>query len=326
MSLLNLSLAIVAFDDVPSYSNPRRRRPDWQRLMQGIPVERPGITPVTIPPLSTVEVFSGVRTLTANALTDYDLANVPSVSTSRYRLTWGGAGTTPGFRTARAVASSGGNLVLTLNANSTVTATSSLGAIFGAVAAGDTVFVPGAATGDSGPFDPLNVGYWTVLAAAAAQLTLGRSAGTVFEGATETVAITDDAEFQVFSAAGVQVGDTVDISAGFALSAQAAYEVVAVTATRLEFESAAPLADETAVPGTAGLVVYSAAKRFVHVESDQPLAVRYNGDTTDNNRLDPWIPADDSLIGYDSKVGTVYSLALKNRSTQTANVTFISVE
>lgn len=326
MPLMNLVAGVTIADDATPHNNPRRRLPDWSRSMTGIPVDLDGGKRYVLDPLAEAALFSGTRTLGANGATNYALANVPSLSVSRYRLTWASAGAAPAFRTARALALSGGNAVLTHQANSTVTLASSLGSVFGAVQVGDVVFVPGAATGDTGPFSPSNQGYWEVLTVAAALLTLRRPAGTVFTGATETVAVATDPEVQAFSAAGVQVGDTVEITAGFATSARSAYEVLAVTASRLDFVSSSPLGAETAVPGASGLTVYSAAKRFVWVEADQEVALKYNGATDEGCRVTPLVPGDKERVGVDIKIGVAYSLSVKNRSTARATVLLFTAE
>lgn len=326
MATLNTITHIIAFDDAGGGNNPQRKVVDWRRPQLGIAVTNPRSQQLQLDPQQEVVVFSGTRTLTIDGTTQFDLS-LSSLDSTRYAMTWDGTGTAPGFRTARSVAVATGNVVLTLQANQTVTVTSSLGAVFGVVVAGDVVFVPGVSTGETGPFNSLNEGYWSVLAANATTLTLQRLSGTVFSGASETVAIADNLEFQVFSAAGVQAGDTLDIVSGFATSAIRSYNVVAVTARRLEFTSTLPLALESnVVPTAAGVKVYNDSKRYVYVEGDQELAVKVNADTTENNRVEPWVPAHTELVGYYEKVGTTYALAVKNRSTARANVTVVTAE
>jgi hypothetical protein len=326
MSFLNLIVNIVAFDDPTTHNNPQLLRPGWRRQWQGVPCESPGSVELNIDPLQEVVAFNGARSLTVNGLTNFEISNVPALDVSRYRLEWAGAGAAPGFRTARTVAVETGNLVLTMNANQTLSCTSTLGAVFGDVSVGDQVFIPGASTGDSGPFDTLNEGLWSVLTAAAGGLTLARLGSGVISGATETVAIADDSEFQVFSSTGVQIGDTLDIVAGFSSSTWRAYEITSVTASRVEFVSTAPVGSETAVPGASGIAIYSAAKQFVYLESDQEVALKFNGATDETNRVTPFIPGDSTQKGFAQKVGTVYSLSIKNRSTTRAKVILISAE
>ncbi len=326
MSFLNLTIGIVAFDDASNNNNPQLLRPGWRKQWSGVPVDKSSVQEFHLDPLEEIVAFDGSRTLGSNGTTDYDLTNLASVDSTRYRLKWGGAGTAPAFRTARTVASSGGNIILTLNANNTVTATSSLGSIFGGVQVGDKGFVPGVSTGDTTPFSSLNEGMWNVILASAASVTLSREAGSVFSGSTETVAVTLDSQLQFFSASGVQAGDTLDIAAGFSAATQRAYEVLFVTADSVEFISAMPLADETAVPGVSGLAVYSSSKQFLYLETDQEIAVKYNGDTSEKNRVTPFLANTTDNKGFDAKSGVVYSLSIKNRSTSKARVILITCE
>ncbi len=327
MATLNIILQVVAFDDPNTGSNnPARRAADWTRRIVGAQVLRPQTESFTLDPQEEVTVFSGTRTLATASNTELELSLSPLAST-RYRLAWVATGTAPAFRTARTVVVTAGTMTLVANANLTMTVTSSLGSPFGAVVVGDTVLIPGTSTGDSAsPFDPLNEGEWTVLAATSATLTLSRPTGVSFSGAGETATISSNSEFQVFSAAGVQVGDTLDISAGFAVTARHAYEIVAVTASHVEFTSTAPLAEETAVPTATGIKVYSASKTFVYLESDQEIAVKLNADTSENTRVEPVVAGDPSMVGIFAKQGLAYSVVLKNRSTAPANITFISAE
>jgi hypothetical protein len=325
MATLTRTGRILMFDDTPSNRNPIRRHADWQQSLQALPVLNPqGAKEFPLLPGEEATLWSGVRTLTANGSTAYDVT-LSSLDPSRYRLTWTGVGADPGFRTARTVVSSPGNLLFALQANQTVKVTSSLGAIFGAVVVGDNVMVPGVVTGDPAVFDPLNEGLWEVLAKTSTELTLRRPADATFSGVTETVAVTSDDQFLAYSAAGVQVGDLLDLVSGFAGSSLRSYPVVAVTSLWVEFSYSMPLAEEAAVvPGASGLAVYSAAKRYVYLEADQEVAVKLNGDTGEHNRVEPIAGA--GAPGWFEKFGTVYSLVVKNRSTASAVVVLISAE
>jgi hypothetical protein len=328
MATLTRNAHTLIFEDSSSSRQPSRRNVDWKRQIPELPVSNPRNQSFEVQPGEEVSLFSGVRSLTLDDNTPFDLTLSP-LSPTRYRMAWNGAGETsaPGFRTARAVSAPGGNIILAMNANLTMTVTSSLGDIFGDVSVGDTVLIPGASTGDTGPFNALNEGLWNVLAASASSLTLARLPGSVFTGISETVAVTDFDEFQVYSSTGVAVGDTLELIAGFSTASRRSYQIVFVAANYVEFESVIPLAlQDGVVPGIAGIKVYSEAKRYVLIETDQEIAVKYNGATGEENRVEPILAGDPNLVGFDEKFGTVFSLAIKNRSTQTANVTFISAE
>jgi hypothetical protein len=212
-----------------------------------------------------------------------------------------------------------------------LTVTAGSGTPFASVQNGDTAFIPGLLTGDpAGPFNSLNTGYWVVLSATSTVLVLGRDPSVPFSGVSEGPITPSTAQqFQVFSSTGVQVGDTVDITAGFAPAAQNAYDITAVNPAWIEFRSTAPLGPQNNVmPGTAGFIIYTSAKRFVLIETDQSIVVRWNGDTGNTNRVDPLLAGDGvtSLNGSQHKFGTVYQLDIMNRSSLRATVVVSSAE
>lgn len=325
MATLNLIYKLTSYLDLPRNSNPLRRPFDESVSIEGLAVSKPQSVVYEIPALSSVVVFDGTRTLTMDGTTQLMLS-LTSLDSTRYRLSWTGTGTAPGFRTARLVVVASGDIVTVWNSNSTLSVTSSLGSVFGAVQVGDTVLVPGASTGDTTLFDPLNEGEWTVLAASAATILLVRPTNTLGAGASETVAISDNLQFQVYSAASVQVGDSVVLASLFAASSRHTYEVVAITARRMEFLSQLPLAEETLIPGANSVQVYSANKNLIHIETDQELAIQLNGDTTSNCQVSPFIPGDQSFLGFLTKTGPTFSMTLVNRSTAIANVLVLTTE
>ena len=343
MPYLNFVSRILAFSDVSPNSNPQRRLVDWSRSLLSIPVSRPLNQVFDIQPLSEVSVFDGTRTLSYTGTSQFSLALVTN-TVDLYRLTWTGTGTAPIFRTDRAPnilnQFSGGtgavgyiNITPQPNQTVTVTNTDITGtplATWSSVQVGDNVFIPGVTTGDEVVFNPMNEGLWIVLGISSdfKALTLGRVPGTVYSASTtiDSQVLDDLSEFQVFSSSGVQTEDTLDLMSGFSSQALRAYEIVGITPTWIEFRSSLPLASETVVPGAGSLNIYSSQKSFISIETDQELAVKLNGDTSEHNRITPTLIDGGDRVGIFNKVGTVYSLSLKNRSTSVATVTLISME
>jgi len=326
MSALTLILKALAYDDPTSTSNPTQTPVNWNRTLANVPVENAETRKQPVDPLGTVTVLDGSRSTLIDGTTAFSLA--PStIDANRYRITNTG-GTAPGFRTDRALAVTGISLAVVVQTNLSVTVTAGSGTPFGAVQVGDIVFIPGLSTGDSAsPFNSLNEGYWTTLSASTTVLTLARPAGDIFSGFSEAVTPASNAQFQAFSATGVQVGDTVEIAAGFATTAQHSYEVLGVNPKWIEFESTAPLGAQTGVlPGATGLLFYTAAKRFLFLETDQEIVVRLNGDTGNTNRLTPLIPGDEKFVAPFLKLGPVWKLVVVNRSSALATVLVASAE
>ena len=195
---------------------------------------------------------------------------------------------------------------------------------------GDQVFIPGVTTGDEAVFDPMNEGLWVVLGISSDHkvLTLGRITGTVYSASTSinTSDIDYVSEFQVFSSSGVQIEDTLDLVSGFSSQALRSYGITCVTPTYIEFRSSLPLSSEALVPGVGSFNVYSSQKSFISIETDQEIAVKLNGNTSETDRVSPILASEGGFVGVYSKFGTVYSLLLCNRSTAVATVTLISAE
>lgn len=326
MAYLNLTSRALAYEDDSATNNPQLRPFDWTRQLLGVPVENPGSYPHSIQPLTTSVIFNGTRTLTYDGTTQFALTAV-SNQVGRYRLAYTGTGTAPGFRTARTVASTGGTITVTPQVTSSAVFTSSLGAIFGNIVAGDMVYIPGISTGDSSVFNPMNEGYWSVLYATSTSVTAVRMPGAVFSVQSQTVSITNNSQFQAFSSSGVQVDDVIMLNSTFPVSVINSYEIVSVTAGNVEFLSGQILPSiATIVPGLGSVVIYSDAKNYICIESNQNIGLFINGSVTQIPIL-PLLPGDSDKIGKYEQLGTtIYSLSVINNSTQLATVRIASAE
>lgn len=321
--ILNVVVKIIAFADQSINNNPRLKFFDWTRDISGIAVEDPKSEAYTVPAGSSQVIFDGTRTTTLDGTSAFTTALL-STDPSRYRFTWV-SGTNPTLRTGRGLTPSGIALTFTVNANSTMNLAAA-SSLFSGVVAGDFIFIPHTTTGDSANvISVLNAGYWKVLSYVDTQnLVLVRPDGEDFEGASEVVTPVSNSQLRAFSSAGVQVGDSVDITAGFSTATRRTFEVVAVTDAFFEVFSSSPVPAESAItPGATGMVFYSETKNFLYVESDQPIVVRANGDTGNTQRVDP-VEAGDALRpgGY-MKRGPCWSLTIVNRSTSDADITII---
>lgn len=323
LTILSKALCFSDITTSPA-SNPKLRHFDWSRAIENVSVSNPRAVPVSVLPGQEVTVFNGSRTLGSDPTTQYTIS-LSSLNSNSYRLTWT-AGTAPVFRTDRSLILSGVAVTVALNGNATVTMTiPSLPVTFASVQAGDTIFIPGLSTGDAaGPFSTMNEGNWTVLTSAAQSLTLMRPEGTDFQAVAETATLTAHSQLQAFAADGVQVGDTLDLIAGFSVASRKTYAISSVNAKWVEFFSSTPLALEADVaPGTAGLAIYSSAVRFLRVESTQECALRFNADTASNFRVSP-IPS--IGWGWAEKFGSTWGLKIVNLSGTRLDALVISAE
>lgn len=323
---LKLSDLTLAFGDRSTATSPQKKFFDWQ-VDATVSVSNPKSEPYSVPAGQSLLLFSGVRTILADVTTEW-MISLSSLASDRYRFT-NSAGTAPGLRTARAVDLDAQTAVWTSNANLTATLVSDVGS-FSVAQVDDILFVPGTSTGDvAGPFSSSNEGYWIIMSISAngSTVQLGRPTGTAFTAATETAALTDPDQIQVFSSAGVQVGDGVTVSAGFATAVLKSYNVVAVNPYWFEVVSTSPLpVAATAIPGVSGIQFYSSAKCYVEMYADQECVLRLNGDTSDANRISPWQAGDINQLGRYVKSGPAWSATVVNKSQQELSVYLITAE
>lgn len=323
---LNITVKLQAFADVPANSNPRLKIFDWTRDNSGIEAQEPQAEGHVLAPGASKTIFSGLRPTTLDGTTAFGVALL-NTDPSSYRFTWTG-GTNPTLRTGRSLTPAGMTLTFVVNANASVTVTSSA-ALFGSVQAGDSVFIPNTTTGDTANvINVINSGYWTVLSVnSTTSLTLVRPTGQDFEGIGESVLLSTNSQFRAYSAAGVQSGDSVDISAGFNASTQKIFKITNVTDLFFEVVSTSPLANESGIiPTATGMIFYEAAKKLVYIESSQECVVRTNGDTGDTQRIEPTDASDSGRPGMYMKVGPTWSLVIVNKSTSSADLIVIHSE
>lgn len=324
MSQLNLIYGILAYDDTgtSTNNNPSQRIPDFSRQYYGLSVSNPQGQKFSVSPNSSLTLFDGTRNVTLSTSSAFTLTN-PAGST--YRLT-SAAGPAPAFRTARTTgvdATSTFNVSINNNALVNLTHTSGTAPNFTTASPGDILYI---ATGS--PFSILNEGYFPVLSVTTTQLSFENSNAVAESNITLTTNFAT--EFRVFSNDNVQVGDTLVITAGFSTVTQGSYEITAVNTDFVEFTSSKPLPLETAVVSTTGLTIYSNAKFFMHIETNQNSVLRLNGDTTDNNKIEPFTSDSGSnpgIRGIFSKIGSTYKATFVNKSpTSTASIFLFTAE
>lgn len=327
MKIIDIHSTIVMYGDEAATSNPQRRFTDWSRHATNVLVDQPAIREYVAQPGELLSIFSGVRSTSIDGTTAFALTLNP-VKSSTYRTT-NTAGTAPVFRVARAYDPASQVHAIVVNNNATAEMTNGSANFPAAgVVVGDSVFLPHTTTGDAAsPFNVSNVGFWSVIGVTTTKLTLTRRVGEAFSGVAESVSPTAS-QMIIFGAAGVQIGDSMEVSAGFAAPTQQTFVVSEVTPAWVEFVSTSSLPLETGiVPTASGLTFYSDTKRFLRVEVDQEAVVRLNGDASNVNRLAPMIVGDDDAVAWFEKWGPVWDLKVLNRSTTSSmRVVVISAE
>lgn len=326
MANLRVIKQLVAFGDSLSTNNPRLRYVDWNRDISDLEVQNPRSESHILAPGQEKLLFDGTRTLAVDGTTELSVALVPGEA-DRYRFRFTG-GTNPVFRTNRGLELSGASVSVVLNANSTATMTVAGDGGFESIVAGDTLWVPGTEESISSPFHAANQGFWLVMAATATSLTLTRPSNTDFEAYTQSaVSVTADNQIVAYSSAGVQVGDRLEVGGGFVATTWRTYSIVGVTPSYIEVVSTAIIPSETDIlPSAAGFKVFTSLKSFVYIEADQDCVVRVNGDTSNCQRLAPWLAGDSAKPASYERTGPTWALTVVNRSTVAMSLTIVSVE
>jgi hypothetical protein len=271
-----------------------------------------------IAPGTTQSLFSGVVALTQDGTTQYSLALAPFQS-SIYQLTNTG-GTAPTFRTLRSIGTDATTQVTTSVNGPILTYTFTGGTLpsLSSVVPGDNVLI-------GSDFNALNqgsTGIWQIISVTSTSFSVVNPMGYV-EGPI-TLGSGFANQIRIFSAAGVQVGDTVVISSGFSPVSWGSYQITLVTDYYLYFSYTGSLPSEG--PITTEIAVYSMAKSLVYMESDQNLSITLNG-ILSGSQIIPQVANGSVYPGIFMQNGSVvYSLSVTNNSINVANVTLLSAE
>lgn len=314
MSKLNFLVYLNTYSDASASNNPSLSNFKWAREITGIPASNPISEAFSLAPGESKTIFSGVRTLTADGTTEYDISLKP-LSSNTYKLAWS-AGTLPGFKTLRANGADATTEVTVVVNGPIVTFSSTGGTAFdlSAVQVGDLVRI-----GDQ--FNILNQGEYKILAKTPTSFTVENQTA-VNEGPI-TLGATFADQVRIYSSAGVQRGDIVVIKSGFSSVTFGSYKITDLTDSYIEFYSTNVLPQENGII-SADLAIYSQAKNLIYLESDQKAAVTINGSQMAN--MEPFIINNSKQPGVFMLKATVYSFVVTNNSLNTASCYVATVE
>lgn len=311
MSTLNLTVFLQAINDAKPSNAPSLQPFRWNRDIIGQTVQNPANLPLTLVPGQSVTLFDHSRALAQDDTTAYTLALKP-LSTATYVLSVA-SGTLPNFRTPR-------NLAMDATTTATIALNGPISTItFGGTTPTLTSVVPGDIVYFGSNFNASNQGQFTILAVTSSSITINNPDAYI-----ETVALGSGfaTQLEIFSAAGVQIGDTLRIANGFSSTTFGEYSVSAVYANSLEFNSTAVLAQQSSI--LASLVIYSDAKSIIYVESSQNSDISVNGGSVVT--IEPFVCGASTKPGMFLLKSTVYSLSISNSSAVNSNITCISAE
>lgn len=316
MPTLNFLVFLNAYSDSNPSNAPSLSNFKWNREVDGLPVSNPASLPVSLAPGETKTLFNGSRTLAQDGTTQYSLA-LKALTSNTYVLS-NVAGTAPNFRTPRSPGADATTQITVVQNGPLITFSSTggtpLNLIVGGVVVGDYVRL-------GNLFNQANQDESKIIARTATSFTVENELG-VAEGPI-TLGSGFAAQLQIYSALGVQVGDTIIISGGFSLVSQASYKITAVGAEFVEFFSADTLPTEGPIL-TQAIAIYSSAKQFVYLEADQRCGITLNG--VSGNEVQPFIINNKIIPGVFMRTSTIYSMSVTNNSTDPAELWMASAE
>lgn len=320
MGTLKTLIFLNAYEDSSSSGScsggnqPNKQNFRWTRETTNIGISSALSETFQIAPNATQTLFSGTRTLTQDGTTQYSLA-LAAFQTSIYQLTNTG-GAVPTFRTLRAIGTDATTQVTTSINGTVLTCTFTGGTMpsLGSVLPGDQVLIGNA-------FNQLNQGIFTIISTTSTSISIVNGTGYI-EGPI-TLGSGFANQLRIFSADGVQIGDTLVISSGFSPVSWNSYSVTQVTDYYLQFSYTGVLPTQSAI--TTEVAVYSMAKTTVYVEADQNCEIFLNG-ANSGPILTPLVSNGKIYPGLFLLNSTVYSLSMTNNGITPANVTLLSAE
>jgi len=306
---LNLLLDLVSFD---GSSNPNTVTqypvgPTSQVSLRDYNLCVTGISqiPFTVGPNSSYTVFDKSEATNLTATAQFSI----TASGSAYQV-FQSAGTNAGFRTLRAInLGSDSAFNITINNSALVTFTLSAGTSLTttSVIAGDILYIDAASSFAAG-----NKGSFPIISSTTNSVSIQNS--NAVAQSSVTLGASYSSQFKIFSASGVQINDTLKISAGFSPSTWGDYIVQNVTDNTVYLNSTSPLAIETNVtPGASGLTFYSSSPFYVYGTGNQSSAILFDGETN-GTVVEPITSGFQTINWFFLKSGSNYRLVLKNTS------------
>lgn len=308
---LNLLIFLNSYRDANPSNNPSMSQFKWQREANGISSSKPQSVEFCLTPGETRTLFNGSRTLLSDLTTEFDIS-LKSGGTYVLKNT---AGTSPGFRTLRSIASDATTQVsVTPNAGlMTLSSVAGTAFDFTTTNVGDEVLV-----GDQ--FNSANRGRFKILSKTTTSITVENSSAV---GETVTLGATFADQVRACSSSGVQIGDKIKLGSGFSLVNQNTYEITAVQDNLVEFFFSGLLPEEFSLLAPS-VVIYSSAKKFMYLETDKKLSTTVNGSAESD--VEPFSDGTSSAPGILVKSSVVYSFEVTNQTSDVATLYFASIE
>lgn len=320
MSKLNLLIHVNAYEDSNPTNNPSRNNFKWNRDQQGLDISEPASQSIKLPAGQSLTLFDNGIANGSDDTTLWDIA-LKAGTSQTYKISKS-FGTSPAFRTARNPGADA-TTEITVTKNATLLTLSSTGGtaldlIVGGAVVGDEVRI-------GSLFNAVNRGKFKILALTATSLTIENASGQAEGPITLGSGFAD--QLSVQSANGVQVGYKVEINAYFSPVTFGTYEITDVAPDYIEIHSTDPLPAETGVEntGSGAFIIYENAKQFIYIESDKKLEVKVNYSQTPN-AIEPMQAGSSTVPGMFMSSASLRAIQITNKSSETANIFYVTAE
>lgn len=318
-SKLNLLIGLNGYEDVNPTNNPSMNSFKWERFVQGLDIREPSSRKVVLAAEQELSLFSGTVSTDADGTTTWDLA-LKAGTTNTYRLSHN-AGQAPNFRTARNTGADATTEVTVTKNGKVLTFTSTGGTLF-------TLIANGVVVGDEvrigAGFNASNQGKYKLLSLTATSFSVENEIG-VAEGPV-TLGASFAEQIRIYSAAGVQIGDKLEVLAGFSPVSQNTYEITDVADDYVEFFSLDSLPEESNIANSpTAITIYREAKSLLYVESDAKLQITIDGSATPQV-IEPMFAGKDKQQAFFLYTGTMRSVSIKNLAKTASNVFYVTAE
>lgn len=313
MNIFNAFIKLLSFQD-SNTSSPQLNHFKWSREILNVPINDPTSIEYTLSPGEQVELFNALRTLGHSTATEYSLSHDHG---GIYKLEWTGMGPAPQFKTPRSInIDATTEVALSVDINTglvTLTTPNGTPINTSGVNIGDIIYLSNTA------FAANNAGFFIVLFVTPTSIVYKNSSATP---QTVLLGANFNKKLKVFSATGVQKNDYVLISHPNFGIINGIYTIKNVTDDAIWFYSPNVLPPIT--QSGFNLQIFSGAKKFIYLETSQPLAIQVNNIWESDIDVFTCKPPQPGIY---FKKSLVYRLIIRNKSlTEQAKIYFASAE
>ena len=218
---MNLFTNINIYSDLVASNNPTKNNVKWGFDEKGLDISEPESKSLILQAGESIQLFSGLRSISDDGTTKYDLS-LKTGTSNTYSLSYN-SGTAPDFKVSRSIGTDSTTEVTVTKNGPILKFTSTGGTLFDLVSAGvqagDIVRI-------TDEFNTLNQGKFKILSFDTTSFQVenisGLAEGPITLGANFATVL------QIFSAAGVQVGDKVSLTSAFSSLTLGTYEITDV--------------------------------------------------------------------------------------------------